>query len=53
MTETRKGQLYQVNKEELLSPGATAKRKEKLLNKRLHGSGHKTQPEPFKLADGL
>lgn len=40
-----------INKKDLLSPTKTQMRKEKLFNKRLLGSGKKTEPIPFNLTE--
>jgi hypothetical protein len=40
-----------ISKKDLLSPTKTKERKEKLFNKRLLGSGKKTEPVPFNLTE--
>lgn len=42
-----------ISKKDLLSPTKTKERKDKLFNKRLLGSGKKTEPVPFNLTEAV
>ncbi len=48
-TDQRNRKSLVINKKDLLSPTKSQQRKEKLFNKRLLGSGKKTEPVPFNL----
>ncbi len=48
-TDHRNRKSLVINKKDLLSPTKSQQRKEKLFNKRLLGSGKKTEPVPFNL----